>query len=81
MLRKQKTCLEFVTNEMTINLQMFSTFVKNWVMNNMHCCLVVTMKGNREMQRKMELLEKRCTPWEFTSGCSQTAILNLIEGP
>lgn len=38
------TCLDFITNEVAINLNMFGPFMKNWIGSNAQGSLIITVK-------------------------------------
>ena len=42
MLREEHIRFEAFANKMTINLEVFGTLLKDWIMGNMHSCLIVT---------------------------------------
>ena len=41
-MREEQIGFEAIANKMTINLEVFGTLVKDWIMGNVHSCLTVT---------------------------------------
>jgi len=55
---------------MTIDIKMFSLFMKNGIGSNMKCSLAIIKDNGGFRTNHMEVVEKVSKPLEFTSGGS-----------
>lgn len=53
----------FISNNMIINLDMFSSFMKDWISSNVECSLTITMKCDGIRVRDPEAREHFCQPF------------------
>ena len=67
----------FVTNKVTIDLNMLGPLVKGKVSINKDRCLVITMHRHKHWGRDALVLYKRLQPYHFMSGSSHSSILSF----
>ena len=60
-----ETFLYLITDEMTIEFNMFYPFVKNWVCSYVKSSLVITVKLSSLRMRNTEILKEISKPSEF----------------
>ena len=55
MLREEQTGFEAFVKKMTINLEVFGTLVKDWIMGNVQSCLIVIPYWKWQVQGNIKL--------------------------
>jgi hypothetical protein len=65
------------SNEVTVNLDMFSALVKNIIVSNLNGTLIVTMDGRTAKQRDTYIGKKPVQPKKFGSSVSKCTIFNF----
>jgi hypothetical protein len=64
----KKPLLNFITNNMTINVNVLCPFVKNWIGSNKQCSFTITEEKCRLRMRDTEVFQQGKQPNQFTSG-------------
>ena len=69
-----------ITNKMTIDLDVFSSFMEDIIVSNMNGTLVVTIKGSSRGCRHIQILKKSSKPKELRCCISKGAIFCFSTG-
>lgn len=71
-------CLDLISDNMAIDLDMFCLFVKDRVCRNVHGCLVVTVKKH-ELIMNNEAVQNGEEPCNFTNYCCHNTVFSLAK--
>jgi hypothetical protein len=72
----KNTRLNFLTNHMTINVNVFGTLMKNRIGSNVKSNFTVTIKESR-LEWNLQVSEKVSKPYNFTAGGRHGSVLSL----
>lgn len=64
-------------NNMTINFDVFLSFMKYGIDSNIKSCLVITIKESISGKWNVKIMKKVCQPLEFINSGGDGAILNF----
>lgn len=78
--RRDKTRSEGISNEMTVNLNMLRTFVKNGIGGNVNGSLTVGIKRNRMWNGNMKIPKKMMDPFKFTKSNCHRVVFRISGG-
>ena len=69
--------LNLLSNDMTINLNMFGALMVDWVCCNVESSLVVTVKNSWPMMGYLQVVKKRQEPQNLTSSVGHGSVLGF----
>ena len=68
---------QFFMNNVTINFNVFSAFMENWILSNVESGLVITIKEHRLRMGYLKIMKQFLKPIEFTCGGSKCTIFSF----
>src|SRR3954464_8145635 len=69
--------LNLVTNKVTINFNVFRSFMKHGIRCDVHSSLVVTKESHRKISWKTKISKKTLKPYHFASSRCHGAIFSF----
>lgn len=77
--RRNLLCLKFITNKMTVNLNVLSSFMKHGVGRNVKSSLIITKQWSCVELRDLNITQKISYPFQLRTSDSHRSILGFRE--